>query len=118
MRLFILSVVIGILSAGTAYAGMPFYMLNATSAMRLDTLSFFIFLLLAVAWAFQKLWNYLREDFPRLPVFTYRRALAFILTLGFAFNLVLTMIAGARELMTPGAWERHGVTYRLDPQGK
>jgi hypothetical protein len=29
------------------------------------------------------------------------------------FVLVLTMISGARELMTPGAWESSGVTYRL-----
>src|SRR5262249_30092928 len=28
---------------------------------------------------------------------------------------VLTMISGARELMTPGAWEKNGVTYRLAP---
>ena len=28
-------------------------------------------------------------------------------------EIVLTMISGARELMTPGAWERNGVTYRL-----
>lgn len=26
---------------------------------------------------------------------------------------VLTMISGARELMTPGAWEKRGATYRL-----
>lgn len=29
------------------------------------------------------------------------------------FVLVLTMISGARELMTPEAWERNGATYRL-----
>jgi hypothetical protein len=29
------------------------------------------------------------------------------------FVLVLTMISGARELMTPGAWEKNGLTYRL-----
>ena len=32
---------------------------------------------------------------------------------GLLFVLVLTMISGARELMTPGAWEPSGVTYRL-----
>jgi len=26
---------------------------------------------------------------------------------------VLTMISGARELMTPGAWEKDGAIYRL-----
>jgi hypothetical protein len=29
------------------------------------------------------------------------------------FLLVLTMISGARELMTPGAWEKKGFTYQL-----
>jgi hypothetical protein len=32
---------------------------------------------------------------------------------GILFILVLTMISGARELMTPGAWEKQGFTYRL-----
>ena len=30
------------------------------------------------------------------------------------FLLVLTMISGARELMTPGAWKKDGITYTLD----
>src|SRR5262245_44535701 len=29
------------------------------------------------------------------------------------FVLVLTMISGARELMTPGAWKKEGLTYKL-----
>ena len=29
------------------------------------------------------------------------------------FVLVLTMISGARELMTPGAWEKKGLPYKL-----
>ena len=36
---------------------------------------------------------------------------------GLAFILVLTMISGARELMTPGAWERSGATYKLAGSG-
>lgn len=32
---------------------------------------------------------------------------------GLLFVVVLTMISGARELLTPGAWEKVGVTYRL-----
>src|SRR5262249_55804861 len=35
---------------------------------------------------------------------------------GLLFLLVLTMISGARELMTPGAWEKQGLTYRLPGQ--
>lgn len=44
----------------------------------------------------------------------------YLLTLAVAtallFVLVLTMISGARELMTPGAWEKKGLTYRLVPR--
>jgi len=32
---------------------------------------------------------------------------------GLAFVIVLTMISGARELMTPGAWRKQGWTYKL-----
>jgi hypothetical protein len=32
---------------------------------------------------------------------------------GLLFVLVLTMISGARELMTPGAWQKQGWTYKL-----
>jgi hypothetical protein len=32
---------------------------------------------------------------------------------GLLFLVVLTMISGARELLTPGAWEKVGFTYRL-----
>src|SRR5205823_725556 len=35
---------------------------------------------------------------------------------GLVFVLVLTMISGARELMTPGAWAKQGLTYRLTNQ--
>jgi hypothetical protein len=31
-----------------------------------------------------------------------------------AFGLVLTMISGARELLTPGAWDKVGATYKLN----
>ena len=32
---------------------------------------------------------------------------------GLCFVVVLTMISGARELMTPGAWKKQGWTYTL-----
>ena len=32
---------------------------------------------------------------------------------GLALVIVLAMIAGARELMTPGAWQKQGWTYKL-----
>src|SRR5262249_13681773 len=43
----------------------------------------------------------------------YFRAVGLVTLWGLLFVLVLTMISGARELMTPGAWEPGGVTYRL-----
>jgi hypothetical protein len=36
---------------------------------------------------------------------------------GLMFYVVLTMISGARELLTPGAWEKQGVGYRLRENG-
>ncbi len=64
----------------------------------------------------QRLWNGLCRDFPRLPRLSYVRALSLVVLWGFAFVLVLSMISGARELMTPGAWEKQGLTYQLaDP---
>ncbi len=48
-----------------------------------------------------------------LPRLSYAKALCVVTMWGLLFVLVLTMIAGARELMTPGAWEKQGKTYRL-----
>lgn len=38
---------------------------------------------------------------------------AVVVLWGLAFVIVLTMISGARELMTPGAWKPDGLTYKL-----
>jgi hypothetical protein len=55
----------------------------------------------------------LRKDWTFLPVLGYGRALVVTALWGMLFLLVLTMISGARELMTPGAWEKQGRTYQL-----
>ena len=70
-------------------------------------------MLFAVAWAVKGLWNSLRTDIAWLPALTYRRALALVVLWGLLFVVVLAMIVGARELMTPGAWRKHGWTYKL-----
>jgi hypothetical protein len=80
---------------------------------RLDAISFFALIILLSAAATQRIWNAFQKDFPRWPRLTYWRALGLILVWGCLFIVVLTMISGARELMTPGAWERQGATYRL-----
>lgn len=59
------------------------------------------------------LWNALRRDFARLPRLTYGKSVALVTLWSMLFLLVLTMISGARELMTPGAWEKNGATYKL-----
>ena len=88
------------------------------ATLRLSTISFFVALILLVAWSIRFLWNYLRRDFPKLPLLNYWRSLALVLLLGLCFNIVLLMISGTRELMTPGAWEKHGTTYQLKPETK
>ncbi len=81
---------------------------------RLQALSFFVFATLMVAWLVRGLWNTFRRDWPALPVLSYRGALVATLLWGLVSIVVLTMISGARELMTPGAWRKQGWTYRLD----
>ena len=101
--------------AGTsvAHAGMPQITLSDIAQARLDTISFFIVVLLLLSFLVQQLWNYLGKDFKKLPRMTYPRALAAVTLWGLVFLLVLTMISGARELMTPGAWEKNGTTYKV-----
>jgi hypothetical protein len=85
---------------------------NAVDA-RVQAVSFFVACLLASAWGVQRLWNALGRDFQRLPQIGYGRALSFVCLWGCLFIIVLTMISGARELMTPGAWRKQGWTYQL-----
>jgi len=84
-----------------------------TWTMRLRVVSFFIAAFAVSAWGVRFLWNSLQRDFPTLPRVGYPRALAATALWGLLFVLVLTMISGARELMTPGAWVRNGLTYKL-----
>lgn len=96
-----------------ALAGMPRATLTDIGAMRLQTLSFFAGLFLVSSAIVQKLWNRLALDFPDLPRLSYWRATSLVAAWGLLFIIVLTMISGARELLTPGAWESKGVTYTL-----
>ena len=96
-----------------AHAGMPSWDLSDLARARLDSISFFLVVFLLLALLVKLLWNYLGRDFPKLPKLTYPRAMAVVTLWGLLFLLVLTMISGARELMTPGAWEKQGSTYKL-----
>ena len=100
-------------TATPAHAGMPMVTLSDMAQARLETLSFFLVLVLLLSLVVKILWNYLARDFTRLPRMTYPKALAAVLLWGLVFLIVLTMISGARELMTPGAWEKHGATYKI-----
>ena len=80
---------------------------------RFDAISFFAFIFLMSTWIVQGLWNYLARDWQALPRISFGRAFCLVLLLGMLFAIVLTMISGARELMTPGAWEKQGWTYQL-----
>ena len=101
--------------AAPAQAGMPSFHLSDLAAIRLQGISFFLVGLLLSALAIQLLWNYLAKEFTRLPRLNYPRACGVVVLWGLLFVIVLTMISGARELMTPGAWTRRGVTYQLAP---
>jgi hypothetical protein len=98
---------------GIALAGMPSVRLNDLAQMRLETLSFFLLVFLVCAKVVQLLWNGLGKDLPRLPRLSYFRAVGLVAVWGLLFLVVLTMISGARELLTPGAWEKVGFTYKL-----
>ena len=82
-------------------------------ALRIQAISFFLAMFLLSGWLVKGLWNFAQRDFPKLPVLSYGRSLALVTLWGLAFVVVLTMISGARELMTPGAWRKQGWTYTL-----
>lgn len=100
---------------GVAEAGMPSasYTISEASKMRVETLSFFLAGFFLSAFCIKQLWNCLTKEFSILPRITYGKALALVSLWGLLFILVLTMISGARELMTPGAWQKNGATYQL-----
>ncbi|MBF0607918.1 MAG: hypothetical protein HQL61_10275 [Magnetococcales bacterium] len=101
-----------------AYAGMPSIsiILSDVVSLRLKALSFFGLVFVTTTFALWKLWNFLRKDFPVLPPLSFKSAVAMVFLWGLAFHLVLVMIAGARELMTPGAWVKDDKAYVLQQQ--
>jgi hypothetical protein len=92
---------------------MPSFTLTQAVGLRIEVISFFGMAFLACSAVLRWIWNSLRTDFPRLPFLSFRRALGLTFVWGCLFLLVLTMISGARELMTPGAWRKQGATYTL-----
>jgi hypothetical protein len=113
MRLTILAGCWLLWDVAPAWAGMPSIRLTDVAKLRVHNLSFFAAVFLLAALGIQVIWNVLRRDFTFLPRLSYPRALGVVALWGLLFVLVLTMIAGARELLTPGAWEKEGLTYKL-----
>lgn len=96
-------------------AGMPAVgpMLTRFAQTRLQGMSFFAVCVLVAAVCVRQAWNTLALDLVSLPRISLKTALAATLLWGLLSIVVLTMISGARELMTPGAWVSQGMTYRL-----
>jgi hypothetical protein len=112
-RAWLIAALASLALPGVARAGMPSISLTEIARLRFETISFFLVGFLVCSWFVRLIWNGLRSDFPRLPRLSYKRALMLVGIWGLMFLLVLTMISGARELMTPGAWKKQGFTYKL-----
>jgi len=120
LRFFASAVALGIFLP-PAWAGMPpspfAIRVDQLLTYRIEALSFFLALTFLLAGVVKLIWNTLRIDFPKMPRLTYWRAMGAVFLWGLIVAVVLSMITGARELMTPGAWERAGGTYRLTQPG-
>ncbi|MBK1881034.1 hypothetical protein JIN85_01330 [Luteolibacter pohnpeiensis] len=96
-----------------ASAGMTTITLTDIARARIDAISFFIVGYLLICWFVKLIWNQLVKSFPAITRLNYKQALGFVFVVSLLFYVVLTMISGARELLTPGAWEKQGARYRL-----
>ena len=101
-------------SLNSARAGMTVYDLNDVVRLRLEDVSFFAFLLLLCALGVKLVWNYVAKGMTALPRISFLRSLCVTGVLSLMMLLVLSMISGARELLTPGVWRRQGSAYRLN----
>ncbi len=102
------------LTVGSAQAGMTVYDLNDVVRLRLEDISFFTLLILVSGLGIRLLWNHVAKGLPVLPQMSYLRALSLTFLLSLMMLLVLSMISGARELLTPGAWRRQGSAYQIN----
>lgn len=109
----ILAAMVILATAQSAVAGMPSVSFNDVASSRLQTISFFLLGFLLSSAVILVVWNRFAQDFPRLPRLTFFKACGVVLLWGLLFVVVLTMISGARELMTPGAWKKNSATYKL-----
>ena len=94
---------------------MPSVVVSDIASARLSTISFFLFTIIISTILFKYTWNSLGKTFEKLPKLTLKQSALFITILTLFISLILVMISGARELLTPGAWEKvpNKSTYRL-----
>lgn len=97
-----------------ANAGMTVYGLRDISRLRLEEISFFIVLLVVCTFALKLLWNHAFKGIAAVPRLRFVQAFSVALLLGLAMLLILTMISGIREVLTPEAWRHQGTSYRLN----
>ncbi len=100
--------------APSAQAGMTVYGLNDFYETRLQDISMFLVVLVVCSAGLMFLWNVLARDFKSLPRLKYRHGLALSVIFGLAMLLILTMISGIREVLTPEAWRKQGTAYKLN----
>lgn len=110
-----ISVHMPFLSPTVVIAGMPSPQLVLTELgkRRFEEVSFFLLVFLLGAVCFRWLWNSLQHDFPWWPRLSYRGTLGLLCVWGCLLTVVLSLISGARELMTPAAWTPSGITYKV-----
>lgn len=104
------------ITSQSVIAGMPTVDLSDFAEMRLELISVFLFGILVSAFVVKSTWNGFRKDFTSLPEISYGKSFSLVCLWGLLFVIVLTMISGARELMTPGAWIKKGNTYALNSE--
>ncbi len=104
---------IGMLGIHPVLAGMTSFSLTEVASARLDAISLFLVAFAVSAWILLKAWNRLARDFLWMPRLRYSGALAALVVSGLFVFAAMSLIAGARELMTPGAWVRTGSTHRI-----
>lgn len=97
-----------------AQAGMTVYGLRDIYRLRLEEISFFIVLLLGCALGLKLLWNFAFKGISSIPQLKFPQALCVAVLFGLVMLVILTMISGIREVLTPGAWRHQGTSYRLN----
>ncbi len=97
----------------TTHAGMSSVVLTEYGAKRLTGLSTALFFGLVVSTLLVRFfWGLLVKD-TDWPKPTLLKSFAATFLGGLLFFLVLVMIAGSRELFSPGAWVPDGILYKL-----